>query len=217
MTTVLVVNCNHWIGYHIVNTLLENDKKVDGIANLGRSNKPKKGEVLIEEDLSLYYGRNSSFSMIDSDEEKYYEIGIIAGGDHLNLNQKVKKLYVINPEDEEIRSSNDNNFTIIKVPLLFGEWMPMNEKGMFRKEEFIPFRSDYFKKNAVYVRDFAEGILQWLEVPGLPLILHVYSRHYNRGVDAELEKVIYLRENVPIIKRINSVVDHYRLLSNFNN
>ncbi|WP_249870126.1 hypothetical protein [Oceanobacillus saliphilus] len=215
--SVLVVNCNQWLGYHVVNVLLENDYNVRGIAGNEKGHSQDNESMLMEDDLSLFFGRNSSFTMIAPDENKTYDIGIIAGDYEHKLNQKVGKLFVINPRTEQIRLIKHGSCTIIKVPLLFGEWMPMNEEGIFLLNEFIPFTSDYFKETAVYAGDFVRALIQWLEIPALPSVLHVYSSKYERNTDTILDKAIYLRDNMPISEKVKSVVNHYRSFRKLNN
>ncbi|MFC4024478.1 hypothetical protein ACFOUV_11795 [Oceanobacillus longus] len=202
---VLVVNCDDWLGYHIVNKLLEQGYKVDGIVHSDRNDEP-------DEDLTMFFGRNSSFTMIPADKEKKYNIGIIAGDYDGKIKQKIEKLFVINPDKKEQRSVNHaTSCTTIKAPLLFGEWMPMNEKGIFHKNEFIPFTSEKFKESSLYVQNFTKGLLQWMKVPNLPSELHIYSSNHKREVNTKLDKNIYLRDNTPNRDHVKTVIEHYVL------
>ncbi|MGJ9459371.1 hypothetical protein [Oceanobacillus sp. CF4.6] len=203
---VLVVNCDDWLGYHIVNKLLEQGYKVDGIVHADRNDEP-------DEDLTMFFGRNSSFSMIPADKEKKYNIGIIAGDYDGKINQKIEKLIVINPDKKEQRSmvNYTTSCTMIKAPLLFGEWMPMNEKGVFHKNEFIPFTSGKFKESSLYVQDFTKGLLQWMKVPNLPSELHIYSSNHKKEVNTKLDKNIYLRDNISNRDHVKTVIEHYVL------
>ncbi|WP_337019988.1 hypothetical protein [Oceanobacillus massiliensis] len=199
---ILVADCNHWVGYNIVNSLLENDYEVDGIS------------LPSEDDLSMFFGRNSLFSLIAAEEYKEYELGIIAGAYHHPIQQRVEKLMMINPDEKTVQSANHPNCTVISTPLLYGEWMPMNEKGLFQKDEFISFTADYFKENAIYVRDLTEGLLQWIKGPSLPDFLQVYSSNNKRSLGTKLDKTVYLRENIPNSDIIKEIVEHYRLNRN---
>lgn len=196
--SILVVNYNHWLGYHIVNALLENDYQVDGI-------QLKQGV----EDLSMFFGRNSNFSIITPQEFKRYDFGIIVGDYNHDIQQNCERLFVINPEQERIRNLG-NNVIHIKTDLLFGEWIPMEEKGVFFQGKLIPFTSDFFKEHAIYVEDFTKGLMQWMNITELPSTLHVHSKKTKMQADLKLEKNIYLRENVYIDENVKTVVDHYQ-------
>lgn len=57
--SILVMDCNDWRTYHIVEMLLQNDYKVDAFLTTST-----------EEDLSMFFVRNSSFSIVTEDVQK---------------------------------------------------------------------------------------------------------------------------------------------------
>lgn len=57
--SIFVMDCNEWITYHIADMLLENGYHVNALEASDN-----------EEDLSMFFIRNSSFSMISGDVQK---------------------------------------------------------------------------------------------------------------------------------------------------
>lgn len=163
-----------------------------------------------EQDLSMFFGRNSSFSIISPEEYSEYKIGIIADGNNHQIRQKCEHLFLINPQNEKINIT-EPNVTIIKADMLFGEWMPMNEHGIHNNNKIIPFTSDYFRKQAIYINDFTSGFLQWMKLPELPSIMYVHTKNSSTNSDIKLEKNVFLRENIANEQNVKSVIDHYRL------
>lgn len=199
--TILVADCNHWIGYHIANTLLENDYKVDGMVHHNHDG----------QELSMFFGRNSSFSIPHSEEYNDYKLGIFTGGYTHPIQQRCERMFIINPTQDEINNSNHSNRIVVKADLLFGEWMPMNEQGIFKQKQLIPFASDYFKQHAIYIRDFTDGLMQWMKASNLPSILHIHSKKSSLNTDTKLEKNVFLRENITNGQNVIAVMEHYRL------
>lgn len=177
--TYLVAYCNNWIGFHVVNELLDNGFAVDGMLD-------EKGN----EDLSMFFGRNSSFTFVQTSGRKKYDAKIIIDDHHVKWNTNKREI-------------------TINTPLLFGEWMPMNEKGLYKNNENILFDSELFRSKAIYVKDFTKGLIQWLQTPYLPQTLEVRSAKEKNNKDVKLENAIYIRDNVPISNKVKLVQDHY--------
>ncbi|WP_087973314.1 hypothetical protein [Oceanobacillus rekensis] len=200
--SILVVNCDDWLGYHVVSTLLEHDYKVEGTIQ------PVTDGYQDIEDLTMFFGRNSSFS-ITSTIKKEYRIGIIVGKFYGDIPQNVEKLIVINPDEEQHRSIKHSNCTTIRTSILFGEWMPMNEKGIFHKNEYIPFTSEKFKRESIYAADFTEALMQWLKITNLPSELTIYPNNDEKKKVTKIEKNRYIRENIPNKENLKNVIEHY--------
>ncbi|WBX79986.1 hypothetical protein PD280_20610 [Virgibacillus salarius] len=188
--TCLIINCNHWIGYHIVNDLLEKGWEVDGLVN-----------EQLNDSLSLYYGRNSNFSFYQSANKKHYDTKI-----HVGSMKRVEEVsadlsVVIHSVAPDHLHAND---FFIKAPLLFGEWMPMTENGMYRNQLFIPFNSTYFLTEAVYIKDFMHAFMDWLEKDNK-------KGENKENKQIKLEKSAYLRDNIPIEEKLDHVLEHYHL------
>ncbi|WP_156288853.1 hypothetical protein [Oceanobacillus salinisoli] len=199
--SILIVNCNHWVGFHIINTILDLDYDVDGIKGTNQNN-----------DLSLFFGRNSSFSFVTEENLKPYQSCIIIGEYHHTENIKAEQKFLIGLEDEDGASEREDIVTI-QAPLLYGEWMPMNEKGIYKNNRFIPFDSEEFINNAIYIQVFTSALLQWMKSSTLPKYIEVNPVHSNRQL--KLENFVYLRDNGPKEKKIEDVKKHYKLYKNF--
>ena len=190
---ILVAGCTHWIGFHIVNELLEEGYMVDGIPDHGGN-----------ENLSLFFGRNSSFSTVGIETAKEYETAIIINDVQNSDSILANKIVKIGGEQEK-----NEKITYIEISLLYGEWMDMNEKGMYRGKEFIQFDSNFFKEDAIYIKDFTKALLQWVRSDKLPDQLNVVSANNRMKKGVKLENSIYLRDNGPKKEILNSVLTHF--------
>ncbi|MBY7143095.1 hypothetical protein KFZ56_08500 [Virgibacillus sp. NKC19-3] len=196
--SMLIANCDHWIGFHIASVLLERSYTVDGI---GDENS----------DLAMFLGRNSSFHFVKSDVSKQYAFAIVIGDQEGSDQFQSGYTLMINPT----RKDRVSNRVIINAPLLFGEWMPMNEQGVYCNNSFITFDSDYFQTEAIYIKDFTNGLLQWLKTEELPSHLEVRSEKNKENQHVKLENAIYIRDNRPMEEKVSNVLEHYRMYSNF--
>ncbi|PAV29206.1 hypothetical protein CIL05_12475 [Virgibacillus profundi] len=192
--TFLVASCNHWIGFHIVNALLEEGYEVDGVS----------GEAG-NENLPMFFGRNSLFTMVNANERKDYDIVIIID-ETLNM-ERIESKRII--KIGEISDGSENTVHI-KNLLLYGEWMAMNEKGIYSNNEFIPFNSKTFQDEAIYIKDFTKALIQWLKTDELPSNLHVKSSKNKDDKGLKLENTIYLRDNIPKEEKLKTVLTHYK-------
>ncbi|SFA82346.1 hypothetical protein SAMN04488072_102127 [Lentibacillus halodurans] len=184
---VLVENCFHWIGFHIVNHLLENGYNVDGTDKLNTDKK---------EHLSMFVGRHELFRHISPLEKRNaYDAFLRIDDDELKLEK--------------------NHPVIIKLPIIFGEWMPMSQEGMYVQHDFIRFDSEQFLSEAVYVKNVLKSLQQWIHSSDLPSVLEVKSFHDRRTDNVKLENAIYIRNNRPIAESINIVKDHYEMYKKF--
>lgn len=148
---VLVVNCLDWIGFHLVNQLLEKGYKVDGLHTLVSKKR---------EHLSMFLGRNSSFLLMKSIEMIEYDVCFIIGA--YEEIEEIKSKHLIHMKHEPIDQIGTGTRLEIQMPLLFGEWMPMNNGGMYDNGTYIPFESKDFLSEVVYINDFTKNLLQWI-------------------------------------------------------
>ncbi|WP_164215008.1 hypothetical protein [Virgibacillus sp. YIM 98842] len=192
--TFLVNNCNHWISYHIIDELLNNGYEVEGLKN-GEKN----------EHLLMYFGRNSHFSLSENDKTKQYHTVISLNNPLPGV--KSKYVHVINPEGHR---NEKEGVSFIQAPLLFGEWMPMNEKGMYVNEKFIPFDSEHFLTKSIYIKDFTKAFVQWIRSENKITNLDILSEN-NRNEWLKLESSTYLRDNRPVKEQLARVIEHYRM------
>lgn len=194
--TICVTNCLHWIGFHVVNRLLEDGYPVDGIANM---------ESEREEDLFLLLGRNSLFSLYSNEDqikEKKYTDVILADGSKQRSIQ-LKKTFNLGTNRTEPPIIN------VELPLLFGEWMPMDENGVYVSDQYIQFDSDQFQDNAIYIDDFVDCLMQWMKAPDLPQVISLTKDKTLQVEENQFEKQMYMRENRLIDDQITNLKKHY--------
>lgn len=179
----LVENCFQWMGFHLVNCLLENGYKVDGVDDLSSDKK---------DHLSMYIGRNASFQHLSS------------------LKRGTNYDSSINITDNEIVLTMEQNTSHrINLPILFGEWMPMKRDGMYHRNTFISFDSDIFLNEAIYIGDFMKSLIQWVKSSQLPEILEVKSINNKQNEEIKLENSVYIRNNITIEENLKMVRKHY--------
>ncbi|QKY68599.1 hypothetical protein [Lentibacillus sp. CBA3610] len=181
----LIENCFHWLGFHIVNHLLENGYHIDGVDDINTGKK---------EHLSMFVGRNELFRHVSSQRDKEYDA-------------------TIGVYDRELIVKTNRPVTI-KLPLVFGEWMPMNQEGMYSQHEFIRFDTQQFASEGVYIDSFLKSLLQWLHSSDLPSTLEVKSSHDRQRTKIKLENTVYIRNNRPINQSLNTVKHHYEMYKN---
>ncbi|MEN1970324.1 hypothetical protein WMZ97_19905 [Lentibacillus sp. N15] len=197
--TVLVTNCFHWIGFHIVNHLLENGYQVDGEATCMTTS---------AEHFALMVGRNDAFSLIrdKSDRKENYQLMIINQSDEAMQHIKTKKSFKLCRNHED-KTNLDR--TAIILPMLFGEWMPMDEQGIYDQGNFISFNSEVFTNEAVYIGDFIQCLMQCLHSSHLPSQFKIKSERQRTLATEHAAQIIFLRDSRPVEKQVKAVSDHY--------
>lgn len=199
----LVTSCFDWVGFHIVNQLLEEGYDVDGI---------DEETTAFKEHLSMFLGRNSAFSLKTKNELEPYDTAIMIGDSPCTDVLKAKRM--INISRNKIQARREIPMTIIHVPVLFGEWMPMNEQGMYVGNRFISFDSAHFLSEAVYVKDFIAGLFQWIQADELPPSLEVKSKS-SESRSLKLENTVYIHDNERTADKLKKVLHHYRSYQQF--
>ncbi|MFD1037708.1 hypothetical protein ACFQ3N_04660 [Virgibacillus byunsanensis] len=200
----LVSNCYDWIGYHLVTTLLENGCHVEGIGDTSSQK---------QEHLSMFFARNDLFTEVSKPKTKEYDVAYLIGDDDLETDAKAKRTVRLN---DSKKSRNHNQDTLnIKLPLLFGEWMPMNEEGIYDGDEFISFDSTNFQTNAIHVEDFMKSLLQWTKSTNIATELEVFSEKNKDRKEIKLENSIFLRDNIPMDESLEKVKSHYKQFRKF--
>ncbi|HEX6593644.1 MAG TPA: hypothetical protein VF095_03535 [Bacillota bacterium] len=204
--SILVVNCFDWIGFHLVNELLENGYNVHGLDVLHSMKK---------EHFWMFFARNDRFTLV-KDEQM------------VDKKKKFDRLFVIDPvgvvppvqANETIFIGRDENHLserskmIVNAPLLFGEWMSMCEEGIYVNSEFIRFHSEKFLTEAIYINDFIKGLLDQVENRSFVPKLNVLSIKCKQK-HVKLENVLYIRDNRPIKENIKKVIEHYKRFRHF--
>lgn len=196
--SILVVNCFGWVGYHITIELLEAGYLVDGLDQMSTKK---------HDHLSMFIGRNSSFSFKDEEHTGSYKYCIMVGSKPHITHLGAGRIFHIS--DAPKKASALKHTMTIEIPMLFGEWMPMNDKGIYYQGTFIPFNSSKFLLEAVYIKDFTRSLLQWINTSYMSHMVKVKSVRNKGESDLKLENTIFLRDNRPIQKNIQYVISHY--------
>ena len=199
----LVTSCFDWVGFHMVNQLLEKGHEVDGV---------DEETTDFKEHLSMFLGRNSAFRLKTRDELTSYDTAIVIGEDPCTDVLKARKM--MNISCNKIQAKRKASMTTIHVPVLFGEWMPMNERGMYMGNQFISFDSAHFLSEAVYIKDFINGLFQWMQADDLPSSLEVKSKS-SESRAVKLENTVYIRDNERTPDKLKKVLNHYRSYQQF--
>jgi len=194
--SILVTNCFHWMNYHLVNELIENGYTVAGMG--GQMTKEK-------EHLSMLIGRNSLFSLITDQELEQYQtvIGVGETDDTIDT----RRFIMINHEGQQ--ADLQKNRTFIQTPILFGEWMPMDQKGAYINDTYITFESPEFLATAIYIKDFIHYLLTCIKEKHLPEKITIQSSRNVESGEVLLDKSVYIQDNIPIEKTVNKVRNHY--------
>lgn len=197
--TVLVQNCFHWVGFHIVNQLLEDGYTVKGIDFSTEQ---------ASDHLSMFFARHASFSLIEPNVDESFNVSIVINSPQYADNIDATHHIVI---DETNRQLIEHvNSTYIKQPLLFGKWMPIRDKGVFYCNNHIAFDSEAFLENAIYINDFTKMISQLLKKRDIPTFLDVQYDKIEESPTLILDNTVYIRDNTPIERKIEEVLTHYK-------
>lgn len=202
MSTV-VVNCYHWIGFHFVQMLLARGEEV-----IGFHDEPSDKNTF----LSMFLGRNHSFTHVRNMPEKAHKVIVIGSSD--SIPEASITIQCIAHLDKKQRSREDNS-VLVYMPIIFGEWMPMNAEGIVVRNELLPFDSDTFINEAIYVKDFINCCLPLLDGAFSPTPLHIKARNMKGNKEIILENEVYFRDNRGKAEMIKKVQQHYVDYTNF--
>jgi len=196
---ICVLNCFDWLGYHIVNRLLESGKEVWG---QGLAEEPH------QEHLSLFFGRNSSFKLLDETAApETAELVIQAGACEASCIKSVKHLVVIG---DAAPAAAYEKKTRLDAELLIGFWMPMTEKAVSWNGQLVDFSSDFFLQEAVWIDDFCEVLLQILDIEYAPETTVIASRESEKSTCRKMIQLIARRSSKELQDKL---LNHYRRFS----
>ncbi|WP_217585941.1 hypothetical protein [Lentibacillus saliphilus] len=192
---VLVENCFHWVGYHLVQQLLDDNEEVDGIDDQ---------RTLKQVHLAMYVARHAQFQLLQNPEinweERQYSIHITVDTSVEVLETKPNGALTLTTSSQDTSTSDT-----IELPLLFGEWMPMTEDGMYRENgDWIGFQSEQFANEAVYVVDFMKVLVHCIKKN---LLDSTSSSSENRN--KSLAKCVKIQDNSPMNTNLETVKAHY--------
>ncbi|MDL4842913.1 Rossmann-fold NAD(P)-binding domain-containing protein [Aquibacillus rhizosphaerae] len=211
----LVLGCYHWIGFHITNKLLKEGYHVIGF---------DEGDAEKEDELSMFFGRNSLFTKLDNKEDivKGYKSKKFNACFNLLdqksveglLRMKVGRWFQLGTPNK----LNLNNKIVIDLPLLFGEWMPRKKSGFIYGKDFIYFNSGDFKRKALYIEDFVDAIFQLVQSSHIPSHIQLKPfKENNQGHQGErIEyQTIFVREGEHVDQRLEKIKTHYEQFHSF--
>lgn len=190
---ILIENCFHWAGFHLINQFLEEGILVKGVDQV---NTPKK------EHLSMYVSRNDSFTLYDiKPDEKDWHCAIKVGDCSVGELQEQSITLSI------LSGVHKANECIIRIPHLIGEWMPY--------EQMVSLKNDEVKlQSAISIKDLTHAIHQWIDIETLlPATINVVSarkKDISTISSVELESLVYLRDNRSILTCFEEIMDHYQ-------
>ncbi|MDC3417217.1 hypothetical protein [Aquibacillus salsiterrae] len=204
----------HWIGFHIVQYLLATGQEVIGLDIIDTDKK---------DNLSMFVGRNSSFTHVEhsddllhnSKQSDYIVFEVAEDKERFSLpelgNKKVYNFCTTRKENEVL-----DDTCYVKLPLLYGEWIPRDYDGIFFQDEYIRFDSTRFQREAVYISDFIESLLQVIatsdRVLGTNLLI---IKRKNEREEYKEKGTIVVDESKPMEKRLAELDDHYELYKDF--
>ncbi|MUV36525.1 hypothetical protein JNUCC1_00328 [Lentibacillus sp. JNUCC-1] len=193
-----VENCFHWIGFHLVQHLLDAGECVIGIDQVSSPQK---------EHLYLFMGRHDRFQLMSREAAP-------ANGIKKDVNLQVCNNKNGSETDNGhihivYGTEHDQTNETIDLPLLFGFWMPMTEFGMKRVNgEWLPFASDAFLNEAVYIEDYMNDLVHCIREGCLSEISSSCPNQYL----ANLGKV---KDNRTIKTNLSIVQEHYHRNTSF--
>lgn len=201
---ILVINCFDWVGFHIVNDLLDNGYKVVGV-NLTSSKH--------SEHLAMQVGRNSHFKAISiTDISDSYSVIILNSYEHVRAN----KIFNKHCEKNTFTINNDKiSSKLITFKLLFGEWMQMNNEGMYLRNQYIPFESTLFSDESLYISFLTNKIIKLVRESATMQILRIELKDSDRHIEQILVKKQSIRDNVPKEDHLEKVLLHYQRFKNY--
>lgn len=191
---VKVVNCFHWIGYHLTNHLLEQGDEVHGVDKIDTDKK---------ELFSLFVGRNNRFTLCNKNKNQQKNDVTIEINSQLSHQQNATVIIL-----KKMRRTNSHAETSsIKVSIVIGEWMPKDEIERLTNN----LQTDAFLNKAIRIKDLLAVCYQWLKKETfMPQTIQLLPRENNDIPNASfLENDVYLRDNTSIQNYAKEVLKHY--------
>lgn len=204
----LVLGCYDWIGFHLTNRLLEEGYEVTGMDLINSDKK---------ENLAMFIGRNSYFTFLDQMDDIKESTSSIDAVIQLSKECKGKtdlidtvqgNFYVLSSGG----ASLDEKAIGVTLPVLYGEWCPRDQYGFFHYGTYIRFDSDTFKKEAVYIEDFIEALLQIINASNVPSSIMYTSIEDDSRKEENFQ---FIRPALSQKERLNKINQHYERFSTF--
>src|SRR5690606_19650653 len=98
----------------------------------------------------MFFGRNSSFQWFEDSYDEKVSTALIIGNRISSIPINADRIIqIVLKQTKKIPDA-----VTINAPLLFGEWMEMTNEGVTDGNRIIPFQSDEFLQDAIYIEDF---------------------------------------------------------------
>ncbi|RWZ55157.1 hypothetical protein EQV77_10930 [Halobacillus fulvus] len=137
---ITVKPCFHWIGYHIMTSLLQEGMEVVGIDRLDQKRK---------DHLYMYVGRNSNFQYFFNEKDK--ENHIHQEEEEIEIRCSTERLIGRNKKQDTTHDW--------KLPIVYGEWMDIQRMDIESEEELLDW---VLQTEAVYIGDVTTPFLDLL-------------------------------------------------------
>ncbi|QTM98679.1 hypothetical protein ERJ70_04815 [Sediminibacillus dalangtanensis] len=188
----LVLPCFDWIGFHLCEKLLQQGEQVIGIGE---------ARTARQDNFWGFLARNSSFQLFSTMEEyqtgkteakleAIIQIETVQKTPMLDAGNIPKKFFLSRVKQEKLQEE----WCHVHLPLLYGEWMPRTEDSLTRPDGgTVPFNSESFLTDAVYIGDFFQEFLPLLEIkqPSKHIVMCPPGKEEDkREVDAEVIPVL---------------------------
>ncbi|CQR46992.1 hypothetical protein BN1058_01281 [Paraliobacillus sp. PM-2] len=202
----VIAGAFHWIGYHMIDYLLARGEEVIGIDTLDSNKK---------DHLLMSVGRNANFSFYEDIKEiptkkmSYTQTNLILIDhtirlyDYLLDNMECYSIHTTPPI-----STKSEAITYIQVPMLYGNWMSRNDNGLFWNKEIIPFYSQLFRSEAIFVDDFVHVLMQIIKSGLKPAVIQIQRANKKRA--SKDRSIIYIVKNREREEELEQLDDHFR-------
>ncbi|MRH43375.1 hypothetical protein GH741_11865 [Aquibacillus halophilus] len=209
----VVSNCFNWIGFHFLQKILNNSEEVVGLDQISTDK---------EENLYLSVGRNSLFTHVTSKRDLKKEINSkqvdvvfdLMDSDELLADEEFHADNWVQFKNE-IAKDNTNNLIHVELPLLYGEWMPRDNNGIFHTRNYIKFDSETFENEAIYIDDFVDAMWQILSSRKKPEKIKFKSLRKEGRDEKDPAQVLYIREKERMETRLLNLNNHFEQFSKF--
>ncbi|UFU00557.1 hypothetical protein KO561_06340 [Radiobacillus kanasensis] len=188
---IVINNCFHWIGYHLLQKFLEGGYEVMGCDPITSEKR---------EHLSMFVGRNSHFEWMETlPDARKKESDII----YIDVQPHVLFIQL-----------EDNQTHTISTPMLFGEFMDREDDGFEYKDTFISFESKKFNEEAVWIEDFVDILFSLFKENQLNKDWKVKSLSKSMREEEDGDEVIYVRQTDTVSNRLQLIDEHYQQYTN---
>lgn len=201
----VIVGAFDWIGYHIIEQLLSDGEKVVGVDKLDSE---------LKTHFLLSIGRNANFTFMDESSETYHKIQqqsvehiLLINRSDQNYINLTKKVDVYSLHTNVLTDRNDL-VTYIRMPLVYGVWMPRDSSFLRWDKEVISFNSELFKKSAVAIEDFIFTVFQIIGASLKPNVIQVCMKK-NETNQHDISN-LYMIEQRNFKNKLTELESHYQ-------